>query len=218
MKPWRVLIADDHEVVRCGVRALLEGTGKFVVCGEVGTGREAVAAVAELKPDMVVMDIAMPELNGLEATRQIGKTNPDVEILILTMHESENLVHEVLNAGARGYVLKADAGRDLVKALEALAQHKPFFTAKVTELVLRGFLGGSAASEASGDQGSALSPRERQIAQLVAEGKANKEIASILGISLKTAETHRANLMMKLDLHSVSDLVRYAIRNQIIDA
>jgi DNA-binding NarL/FixJ family response regulator len=215
MKPWRVLIADDHDVVRYGERSLLESSGKFVVCGEVGTGR---AAVAELKPDIVVLDIAMPELNGLEATREIRKANPDVEILILTIHDSENLVHAVLNAGARGYVLKGDAGRDLVKALEALAQHKPFFTAKVTELVLRGFLGGSPVTEASGDQAPALSPRERQIVQLVAEGKSNKEIASILGISLKTAETHRANLMTKLDLHSVSDLVRYAIRNQIIEA
>ena len=218
MRPWRVLIADDHEVVRRGEQTLLEGSGKFVVCGEVGTGREAVAAVAELKPDIVVMDIAMPELSGLEATRQIRKADSHVEILILTMHESESLIREVLNAGARGYLSKADAGRDLVKALEAVAQHKPFFTPKVTELLLRSFVEGIPMAPNAGDRESALTPRERQTVQLAAEGKTNKEIASMLGISLKTAESHRANLMAKLDLHSVSDLVRYAIRNQIIQA
>lgn len=211
-----MLIADDHEVVRWGERRLMEESGKFVVCGEVGTGLDAVAAVGELKPDIVVLDISMPELNGLEAARQIHKAGPDVEILFFTVHESESLVRQALAAGARGYVLKADAGRDLVKALETVAQHKPFFTPKVTDLVLRGFLGESHVAQTSGDQSSELGPRERQVLQLVAEGKSNKEIASLLDISLKTAETHRANLMLKLGLHSISELVRYAIRNQII--
>ena len=216
MESLRILIADDHEIVRRGLRSLLEGQAGWQVVGEAITGREAVERVAQLKPDVVVMDISMPEMNGLEATRQILKSLPKTEILILTMHESEQVVREVLEAGARGYVLKSDAGRSLVAAVDSLRQHRPFFTSRVSEMVLHGYLrgGGEALRESPR---SRLTPRERQIVQLLAEGKSNKEISGALGISVKTAEAHRSNIMRKLDLHSISDLVRYAIRNKIVN-
>jgi DNA-binding NarL/FixJ family response regulator len=217
MKTLRILIADDHEMVRRGLRATLAEHPGWDVCGEAGTGRQAVELAAELKPDVVVLDLAMPELNGLEATRQIRKAAPRAEVLILTVHESENLVREVLTAGARGYVLKTDAGRVLVQAVETLSQHKPYFTAKVSELVLDQFLN-PAPPEAPETGWSRLTPREREIMQLIAEGKSNKEIADGLGISVRTAETHRMSLMRKLNLHSASEITRYAIRNKIIEA
>jgi len=212
----RILIADDHEIVRRGLRSLLEGQAGWQVVGEAITGRDALDRVANLKPDIVVMDISMPEMNGLEATRQILKALPKTEILILTMHESEQVVREVLEAGARGYVLKSDAGRSLVAAVDSLRQHRPFFTSRVAEIVLDGYLHGR--GEAVHDSPrSRLTPRERQVLQLLAEGKSNKEISGALGISVKTAEAHRSNIMRKLDLHSISDLVRYAIRNKIVN-
>lgn len=217
MKTARVLIVDDHLVVRKGVAAILEGRPEWEVCGEASTGREAVAAAARLKPDIIVMDISMPEMNGLDAARQILKDSPGTEVLILSMHESEQIVREVLNSGARGYILKGDAGNDLVTALEALCQHKLFFTSKVAEVVLQGYLGGPAETRREAKPAGQLSPREREIVQLLAEGKSNKEVAAALGISVKTVETHRARIMGKLDLHSVSDLVRFAIRNNIIE-
>jgi DNA-binding NarL/FixJ family response regulator len=210
MKKTRILIADDHPVVRKGIRALLGGRPAWEICGEASNGREAVEAAAQLKPDVVIMDISMPELNGLEATRHILKDNPQIEVLILSVHESEQLVHDVLSAGARGYLLKSDAGEDLVAAVEVLRRHKPWFTSKIAEVVLRGYVEGRPSS-------GPLGPREREIVQLVAEGRSNKEIAHNLGISVKTVETHRAHIMAKLGLHSVSDLVRYAIRNVIIE-
>jgi DNA-binding NarL/FixJ family response regulator len=219
MKRTRILVADDHELVRRGVVASIQQfRPDWEVCGEAATGREAVAGIASLKPDIVVMDISMPDMNGLEATRQILKDNPKIEVLILSMHESDQLVREVLASGARGYVLKADAGNDLIAALDALRQHKLYFTSRISEVVLRGYL--ADAKPGTGDLAPAgqLSPREREILQLVAEGKSNKEMANTLNISVKTVETHRARIMEKLDLHSVSDLVRYAIRNQIVEA
>jgi DNA-binding NarL/FixJ family response regulator len=190
---------------------------EWEVCGEASTGREAVARVATLKPEIVVMDISMPDMNGLEATRQILKDNPEVEVLILSMHESEQLVHEVLASGARGYVLKADAGDDLITALDALRQHKLFFTSKISEVVLRGYLADTKPERSGIVPAGPLSPREREILQLVAEGKSNKETATTLNLSVKTVETHRASIMEKLDLHSVSDLVHFAIRNHIVE-
>jgi DNA-binding NarL/FixJ family response regulator len=209
----RILIADDHELVRKGLRAVLQSQPGWVVCGEAATGREAVQKALETRPHVVIMDLTMPELNGLEATRQIRKALPDTEVLILSMHHSEQLVHEILTAGARGYILKSDAGDAIVTALASLRQHKPFFTSKVSELLLSSYLdpGRSLAGEPP-----ALTPREREIVQLIAEGKSTKEVASFLDISEKTAETHRTNLMRKLGIHSVSELVRYAIRNQLI--
>jgi DNA-binding NarL/FixJ family response regulator len=207
---------DDHEIVRKGLKSVLEARKDWEIIGEATTGREAVEMVEELKPDVVVMDISMPELNGLEAVRQIVKIAPRTEVLVLTMHESEDLVREVLEAGARGYLLKSDASRQLISAVEALRIHKPYLTSRVNEVVLTGYLGGKPLKgETSGGR---LTPREREIVQLLAEGLTNKEIANTLNISVKTAETHRTNIMRKLDLHSVSELVRYAVRNHIIEA
>ncbi|MCW5554657.1 MAG: response regulator transcription factor [Verrucomicrobiae bacterium] len=211
MKSLRILLADDHEMVRHGLRALIEDQPGWQVCGEASTGRVAVAKAHELKPDIVVMDFTMPELNGMEATRQIRADLPRTQVLILTMHESEELVREMLNAGARGYVLKSDAGNALVDALKALADQKPYFTSKISALVLQGYLNPNTRESPT------LTPREREIVQLVAEGRSTKEVADKLGISPKTAETHRTNIMRKLNIHSVSDLVRYAIRNKLVE-
>jgi DNA-binding NarL/FixJ family response regulator len=215
--PFRILVADDHEVVRRGLCGLLRAEPDWEVCGEASNGREAVEKASQLKPEVVILDVGMPTLNGLEATRQILKTNPQIKVLILTLHDSDQVVQEVLNAGARGFLLKSDAARDLVAAVEALRRGKIYFTPKVASLVLNGYLrqdGASAPSETRGR--SRLTPREREIVQLLAEGKSSKEVAVALGLSVKTAETHRSNIMRKLELHSVSDLVLYAVRNNIV--
>jgi DNA-binding NarL/FixJ family response regulator len=219
MKKTRILLVDDHHVVRRGVAGVIgDARPEWEVCGEASTGREAVAAAASLKPDIVVMDISMPDMNGLEATREILKNNPGTEVLILSVHESDQIVHDVLAAGARGYILKQDAGTDLIAALEAVRQHRLFFTARVSEVVLSGYLG-RAGAEASADAPfRRLTPREIQIVQLVAESKSNKEVSNILQLSVKTVESHRAHIMEKLGLHSVAELVRYAIRNNIVES
>jgi len=214
--PFRILVADDHEVVRRGLCVLLRGQPEWEVCGEASDGREAVEKVLTLKPEVVILDIGMPNLNGLEATRQILKANSQVKILILTLHDSDQVVQEVLNAGARGFLLKTDAARDLVGAVEALRRGKIYFTPKVAAMVLDGFLRRANGSAPGVPARSRLTPREREIVQLLAEGKSSKEVAVALGLSVKTAETHRSNIMRKLDLHSVSDLVLYAIRNNIV--
>jgi DNA-binding NarL/FixJ family response regulator len=213
MRPVRILIADDHDVVRQGVRAILEGQAGWVVCGEASTGREAVAKAIDLQPDVVVLDISMPELNGLEATRQIRRA-VSAKILILTMHESDQVISEVLDAGAHGYVLKTDAGRTLVEAIGALLRHREFLTERVHVV----------ADRRTGARGAAvtrrrrsLTPREREVLQLLTEGKSNKEIGVVLGVTTKTAETHRTHILAKLHLHSMSELVRYAIRNRIME-
>ncbi len=205
-----ILLADDHDLIRKGLRTTIEEQRGWEVCGEARTGREAVAKARELRPDVVVMDFSMPELNGLEATRQIRTALPRTEVLILSMHESDKLVRETLAAGARSYLLKTDAGDFLVAALRALSEHQPYFTPKVSDVVLQGYL------EPGKKEASVLTPREREIVQLIAEGKSTKEIAVALGVSVKTADTHRTNLMRKLDLHSAADVVRYAIRNQFV--
>jgi DNA-binding NarL/FixJ family response regulator len=210
----RILIADDHEVARRGIRALLESHSGWEVCAEAADGREAVNAAGRLKPDLVLLDIGMPSLNGLDATRQILAAEPDTRVLILTMHDSEQVVREVLAAGARGFLLKSDAGRDLVAAVEALQHNRTFFTTKVAQLVLEGYLRPDPDSERP--LRSVLTPREREVIQLLAEGKTTKEVATTLNLSVKTAETHRTNLMRKLDLHSVVDLTLYAVRNGIV--
>ena len=212
MPALRILIADDHSVVRAGLRTLLESHGNWEVCAEAGDGRDAVEKATKLKPDVAVLDIGMPLLNGVEAARRIHKASPGTEILILTMHESDDLVQHVVEAGARGYILKDDADRVLIAAVEAVRHHKPYFSTRVSGTVETG----SATSEPARSSRSRLTPREREILQLLAEGKSNKEVASLLGISVNTAEAHRANIMVKLDLHSVTELVHYAIRNNII--
>jgi DNA-binding NarL/FixJ family response regulator len=215
MTPLRIMIVDDHAVVRRGVRALLESHAGWEVSGEATTGREAVDLARTLQPDIVVMDLSLPELNGLDATRQILKESPRTEVVVLTMHHSEELARNALQAGARGYVLKSDADQNLIAAVESLRQHKPFLTSAVTEFVLDDYV-----QRVDGvDAGQlAVTPRERQIIQLLAEGKSNKESAVALGVSVKTIEAHRANIMRKLHLRSASDLVRYAIRNNIAQA
>jgi DNA-binding NarL/FixJ family response regulator len=215
--PLRILVVDDHAVVRRGVRSLLESQPDWEIAGEAATGREAVDQARRLQPDVIVMDLSLPELNGLDATRQIVNESPRSEVLVLTMHHSEELARDVLQAGARGYMLKSDADQSLIAAIESLRQHKPFLTSTVTEFVLDDYLK-RGSPEGVDDVLEALTGREREIIQLLAEGKSNKAAASALGISVKTIETHRANLMRKLRLRSVSDLVRYAIRNKIVQA
>jgi DNA-binding NarL/FixJ family response regulator len=212
----RILVVDDHAVVRRGIRALLESRAGWNVCGEATTGRDAVEQCRQLRPDIVVMDLSLPDLSGLEATRQIVKGATNTEVLVLTMHHSEELARDVLQAGARGYVLKSDADENLIAAVDSLRQHKPFLTSAVTEFVLDDYVrrGDSPRDELAP---VALTPREREIIQLIAEGQSSKGAASKLCLSVKTIETHRANIMKKLHLRSVSDLVRYAIRNNIVE-
>jgi len=220
MKTVRILIVDDHDLMRRGIKALLQSHAGWEVVGEAHTGREAVTKAEELKPDVVILDISMPDLNGIEAARRIRKSSPSTEVLILSVHYSDQLIRDILEAGVRGYIVKSDSDRDLAIAVETLANHKPFFTPRATEVILSNFNGtrpgpGNDLPESVRDR---LTSREREIVQLLAEGKSSKEVASSLGISVKTAETHRANIMRKLQLHTVTDLVRYAVRNQIIEA
>ena len=213
LTPLRIVVVDDHAVVRRGVRALLESRADWKVVAEATTGREALDAVKRHRPEIVVMDISLPELNGLDAMRQIVQESPQTEVLVLTMHHSEELAREVLKAGARGYVLKSDADESLIAAVDALRQHKPFLTSGVTEFMLDGLLRDMSVPDLS--TRDPVTPREREIIQLLTEGLSNKEAAARLGISVKTIEAHRANIMRKLRLRSVADLVRYAIRNKI---
>jgi DNA-binding NarL/FixJ family response regulator len=218
--PLRILVVDDHAVVRRGIRALLETREGWEVCGEATTGRGAVEECRRLKPDIVVMDLSLPDLNGLDATRQILKGGgPRPEVLVLTMHHSEEHVRDALQAGARGYVLKSDAAEKLIAAVDSLREHRPFLTSTVTEFVLDQYVrGGDSSREGSASASVALTLREREIVQLVAEGLSSKEVASKLSVSVKTVETHRANVMKKLRLRSVTDLVRYAVRNKLVEA
>jgi DNA-binding NarL/FixJ family response regulator len=207
----RILIADDHEVVREGLRAILEAQLNWEVVAEAADGSEAIIKAIETKPDIAVLDYSLPLINGIEATRQIRASLPNTEVLIFTMHDSEVLVQEMLRAGARGYLLKSDAKRYLIGAIESLATHKPFFTPQVSEALLHSFL--TRPSRAV----SPLSNRERSVVQLIAEGHTNKQIAGVLNISLKTVESHRSAVMHKLDFHSSAALVRYAIRNKLVE-
>jgi DNA-binding NarL/FixJ family response regulator len=212
----RILIVDDHEVVRRGLCSLLQSHEGWEICGEATDGREAVEKAKQLKPDVVVLDVGMPNLNGLAATRQLAQQDPRCKIIVLTITDSDQVIREALGAGARGFVLKSDAARDLVTAVEALQRNRMFFTPRVNDMVLAGFLD-------KGNNGSngptlrlRLTPREREVIQLLAEGKSSKEVASVLNLSTKTAETHRSNIMRKLGLHSIRDLVLYAVKNDII--
>ncbi len=214
MTPLSILIADDHAVVRAGLRILLESRSRWQVCAEAADGRDAVEKATKHKPQIAILDIGMPLLNGVEATRQIRKASPATEILILAMHESDDLVQQVVEAGARGYILKDEADRVLLDAVQALSQHKPFFSVRVSEAAVTAII--ADASDSAKSSRSRLTPREREILQLLAEGKSNKEVANLLNISVNTAEAHRANIMLKLDFHSLAELVMYAIRNNII--
>lgn len=211
----RILIADDHDVVRKGVRALLENHEGWEVCGEASNGREAVELVEKLFPDIVITDMNMPELNGVEVIRQVKRILPDTEILVFTGTDSEHVIRSAFHSGARGFLLKSEIGTQLVAAVESLAQHKPVYNSRIAEIIFAGY--GRRGQASADEQSEVLTPRERETVQMVAEGKTNKEIASALGIAVKTVEAHRAALMRKLGLQSLSGLVRYAIRNQIIE-
>ena len=213
MNGLRILLADDHSLVRRGIRSLVGVHSDWEVCGEATDGKEALEKVAQLSPDVLILDLNMPELNGLEVTRRVHTMCPQVEVLVLTVQDSEQAMKQALEAGARGYMLKSDAGDKLLTAIESVRRHHLFLSSQTFRM-----LHGSSAPLAKDDvtPKQPLSPRERQILQLLAEGKSTKEVATALDITIKTAETHRSNIMRKLDLHHVTELVRYAIRNQVV--
>ena len=213
MSQLRILVADDHEVVRRGLCSLLKSHPGWDVCAEASDGREAVKKAKQIKPDIIILDIGMPNLNGLAATRQILKIDQRQKVIILTVTDSEQVIREVLAAGARGFVLKSDAARDLITAVEALQKDRTFFTPRVGQMALTGYLNGQSRTEPIIPS---LTAREREVVQLLAEGKSTKVVAAMLGLSSKTAETHRSNIMRKLGIHSVSELVMYAVRNNIV--
>jgi DNA-binding NarL/FixJ family response regulator len=217
MRNLRIVVADDHPLMRRGICDLLESEPGWKVVAEASNGREAVEAMTGSKPDILVIDLAMPELNGLTATREILRALPKTEVVLLTMHNTEQVIREVLESGARGFVLKSDAGQNLVAAVKAVAAGKPFFTPNVADVVLKGYLRRNSKS-GSRDNLPALTTRELQVMQLLAEGKANKAVANAMQISVKTVEAHRSNINRKLSIKTTSDLVRYAVRNGIVDA
>ncbi len=214
MKPLRILIADDHSLVRRGVRTLLESRPGWHVCGEAANGKEAIEQAKRLKPDAIVMDISMPELNGLEATRYIRGTLPECEVVVLSMHESEEMAREVMQAGARAFVLKSDLDRNLLAAIESLTQHKTYLSSSLAEMLIEGYLK-SSSRPVNGRP--ALTARQRTVVRLLALGKTNKEVAAALGISVKTVEAHRTQIMSRLNLQTFSELVRYAVRQGIVE-
>jgi DNA-binding NarL/FixJ family response regulator len=212
----KIMVVDDHEVVRRGLKALLDSQPGWEVIGEASDGRQALEKVHQLSPDVVVLDITMPYLSGLEVARRILADAPKTKLVFFTMHNSEQMVYEALNAGVHGYVLKSDSSTDLVHAVESTQLHHKFFVSpKLEPLISKDYSKGGRKAVAK-VPGEILTPREREVLQLLAEGKNSKDVAVALGITLKTVETHRANLMAKLDLHSLPSLVRYAIRNKIV--
>jgi DNA-binding NarL/FixJ family response regulator len=211
-----LLVADDHDVVRRGIRALIQDQPGWEVAAEAKDGRDAVTKATEFQPDVAILDISMPALNGIDAAMQIAKVSPRTKVLILTVHESDQLSRKALDAGARGYMLKTDAAFDLITAVSSLLSNKTFFTPSVAQMVLNEYLGKG--PTANGDAVLQITAREREIVQLLAEGKHSKEVGQVLAISSKTVETHRSNILRKLHCHSVADLVRYAVRNHIVEA
>jgi DNA-binding NarL/FixJ family response regulator len=216
MKQLRILIADDHEFVRCGIRGILRLQRGWKVAGEAKNGREAVEKATMLKPDVAIIDFGMPELDGLQAARQIRAAAPNTEIVMLTMHESGQMVRRVMGAGALGYVLKSDLAKCLVKAVRDASKGRRFLSPKVSEMVMDGFLTSENQPARTEESQARLTPREFQVIRLLAEGRTNKEISSELEITVRTVETHRAKIMLKLSLHSIGDLIQYAIRKKII--
>jgi DNA-binding NarL/FixJ family response regulator len=213
MKPLSILIADDHEVVRRGIRALLEARPDWKICGEAATGREAAEKAARLHPDLVLLDLAMPETDGLEAITRILAARPGAKVLVVTMNDSGEMASRVLAAGASGLVLKSDAARDLVRAVQSVEKGQPFLSPAVTRLII-GHLAKTTAQEPSAGN---VTPRELEVLKLLAVGRSNKEVATALDISVKTVDAHRSNIMRKLHLRTYSDLIQFAIRRQIID-
>jgi two-component system response regulator NreC len=218
MGSLRILIADDHEMMLAGVRTVIERQVGWEVCGVATTGRQAVERAFTLKPDIVVMDMSMPELNGLDAAVQIKRKLPQTEIVILSAHETEELIRDAFAAGVKSFVFKSQTQQFLVEAVRSLSQHKPFFISAVSEALFAEMLNHSEGKPRSARTGQGLTGREREIVRLLAEGSSNKEIAGALGISIRTAETHRANILRKLRVDSLAGLVRYAIRKKIIES
>jgi two-component system response regulator NreC len=215
VKRLRILIADDHGLVRRGERTLLQARLGWRVVGEATNGREAVEKAIALKPDVAVIDIGMPELDGVEAARQIGEAVPGTKVLVLTMHESDQMVRRALDAGARGYLLKSDLTDTLIKAVKAVAEGKRYLPPKVSDIVLEGFLKARDQHQHVEQAGARTTPREIEIIRFLAEGKVNKEIAARLGISVRTVEAHRSKIMLKLGVHSLAELIHYAMRHGI---
>lgn len=216
MTALRILVADDHDIVRKGLRSVLSSHKGWAICAEAANGREAVAAALLHKPDLIVMDVNMPGLSGLEATKEILAQLPLTQVLILSAYESETLIRQMLTSGARGYVLKSDISDDLLHAVDALSQGRLYFTSSVSNFVLNESRRGATLSEAVNSEAPSLTAREREVLQMLAEGKGNKEIAVAMQLSVRTIETHRANLMSKVRAHNLSDLVRYAVQNEIV--
>jgi len=215
LKKLRILIADDHGLLRRGARTILQARRDWKIVGEAANGREALEKSLKLKPDVLVVDISMPELDGVEVTRQVRKALPDIKVLVLTMHESDQMVRRALDAGANGYLLKSDLPHYLPKAVKAIAENKSFMTPKISDIVLEGFINaGNKPDERK--PGPRVTPRELEIIRLLAEGKSNKELSTQLGITVRTVETHRSKIMLKLGLHSLAELIHYAMRNEII--
>ena len=217
-KRLRILVADDHELVRRGIRDSLRARRGWTVVGEAINGREAVEKANRLKPDVAILDISMPDLDGLQATRRIRDAVPTTEVVVLTMHESDQMVRRVLDAGALGYVLKSDLPTQLVKAVKDVSAGKQFLTPRISDIVLKGFLKTGNQVDTMGRSQVRPTSREVEVIRLLAEGKANKEIAIRLGITIRTVETHRAKIMLKVGVHSLAELIHYAIRHKIFTA
>ena len=213
MKKLRILIADDHALVRRGARSVLHSRHGWKVVGEAENGREAIRKAIDLKPDVALVDIGMPDLDGIEVARQIRDAAPDTKVLVLTMHESDQMVRRALDAGASGYLLKSDLTDSLRQAVKAVAEGERFLAPKVSEIVLHGFLKTKSQHQQGERAGMRTTPREIEIIRMLAEGKTNKEIAALLGIAVRTVETHRSRIMLKLGLHSLAELIHYAMRN-----
>lgn len=215
MRHVRVLIADDHGIVRKGIRLFLEQQPELEVVGEAADGREAVRLAGEMNPDIIIMDISMPILNGMEATAQIVKRNPEIAVIVLSMHSDESYLIRTLMAGAKGYLLKDTAETDLMRAIETVSQGKPFFSPSIAQTLLDEYVR-QLQQKGLQDSYDLLTDREKEVLQLLAEGKSNKEVANLLNISIYTVETHRTNLMQKLNLHNTAEIVLYAVRKKII--
>lgn len=218
LKKLRIFLADDHELVRHGIRALLQARRSWTVVGEAADGKEALEKTTILKPDVAILDVEMPNLDGLEVTRLIREATPSVKVIILTMHESHQVVARALKAGACGYVLKSDQANQLVEAITTVSQGQVFLSPKVSSLVLKAFRNAGKESASARPSQNQLTPREHEIIRLLAQGKTNKETAGLLGIAIRTVESHRSKIMLKLDLHSLTELIHYAIGNEIVSA
>lgn len=216
MKTTRILIADDHPLVRRGLRGLLESRDGWEVCGEASTGPDAVAAAQRLNPDIVIIDLSMPDVNGFESIQRIRSTNPDTHILTLTMHDAEPMFRGAMKAGAQGYVLKSDMDGRLIEAVEALCENRAFFSPSISHTIMEGLFDREGHDRNDGEDPSILTRRQQQVVRLLAEGKSNKEVASMLGISVRTAETHRRQIMIRLGIQSLSELVLFAVRNHLV--